>query len=366
MNKTPARPFHAATAAAVALLSLSLGACGDSAASKAPEADSGSIRLLDAAAVADGAVVTTPDAAVPGPDAAVAPTPDADLPVLDAAVVPDSDAAFHPDPDAAAPPDRDAATPPPADMGHGGPRVHPVGYDSSRVHGPDLKQGISDCRTCHGAQLQGGRGPSCDTCHDAGWRTNCTFCHGGTDTESGAPPRDLQGSDDRAVQRFMPHTEHTTERNHAAWDCNQCHVKPVDVLTPGHIFDDRTPGAAEVDFSGGLSPGATWDGNGNCGNVYCHGNGVNPGNYNHAAARPNCDGCHSWIALGGRHLAHFGRLIGCVSCHNGTTDAAQMTADPVLHVNGTVDVIFETPDIAFNAGTCNGNCHGEQHNNRSW
>ena len=206
----------------------------------------------------------------------------------------------------------------------------------------------------------------CDTCHDAGWRTNCTFCHGGTDTESGAPPRDLQGSDDRAVQRFMPHTEHTTERNHAAWDCNQCHVKPVDVLTPGHIFDDRTPGAAEVDFSGGLSPGATWDGNGNCGNVYCHGNGVNPGNYNHAAARPNCDGCHSWIALGGRHLAHFGRLIGCVSCHNGTTDAAQMTADPVLHVNGTVDVIFETPDIAFNAGTCNGNCHGEQHNNRSW
>ncbi len=50
-------------------------------------------------------------------------------------------------------------------------------------------------------------------------------------------------------------------------------MKPVDVLSAGHIFDE-TPGAAEVDFSGGLSPAGTHFsfGNNTCaGN--CHGEG---------------------------------------------------------------------------------------------
>jgi hypothetical protein len=35
-------------------------------------------------------------------------------------------------------------------------------------------------------------------------------------------------------------------------------------------------------------------------------------------------------------------------------------------VNGTIDVVFDTPDMAFANGTCNGDCHGEGHNNRGW
>lgn len=345
-------------------LSAAVVACGDAAgtASK-PEADA-SLRVTgDAAPLTDARAVPT----APGADAASTATDaagavgDAALQTLDAAA--GGGGSGGGSPDAAPDPSADAhfvsadARP--------GPRVHPEGYDSSRVHGPELKRGVGDCRTCHGAQLEGGRGPSCDACHPAGWRTDCVFCHGGTDTQTGAPPRDLDGVDDRAAQRFAPHTEHTTVRNHAAWDCNQCHRKPMDVLTAGHVFDD-TPGVAEVDFGGGLSAGATWDGNGQCANVYCHGNGRMPGAIAHTAARPTCDTCHVWFGLGGRHLQHFVRLVACVSCHNDTADANQMITGPDRHVNGTIDVVFDTPDMAFANGTCNGDCHGEGHNNRGW
>jgi hypothetical protein len=100
--------------------------------------------------------------------------------------------------------------------------------------------------------------------------------------------------------------------------------------------------------------------------VYCHGNGRTGGTARHDMPRPDCNGCHNWIALGGEHLRHFGRLIGCTSCHHATTDAAQMTADPVHHVNGTIDVVFDTPDMAFQGGTCKGTCHNERHRDRRW
>jgi hypothetical protein len=334
--------------------------CRDDAATTAKPFADASLRVTgDAATLADARALPT----APGADAAGA-TADAAAPVGDATLLTlDATQGAGGTPDADVDPGADAhfvsadARP--------GPRVHPEGYDSSRVHGPELRRGVGDCRTCHGVQLEGGRGPSCDACHPAGWRTDCVFCHGGTDTQTGAPPRDLDAVNDRAAQRFAPHTEHTTVRNHAAWDCTQCHRKPVDVMSVGHVFDD-TPGVAEVDFAGGIAAGATWDANGQCGNVYCHGNGRVPGAIAHTAARPTCDTCHVWFGLGGRHLQHFVRLVACVSCHGDTADANQMITGPDSHVNGTIDVVFDTPDIAFANGSCNGDCHGEGHNDRGW
>jgi hypothetical protein len=251
---------------------------------------------------------------------------------------------------------------------------HPAGYAAPEVHGAELKLQVQDCRSCHGNELNGGAGPSCDGCHQAGWRTNCTFCHGGTDTMTGAPPRELRGTIDRDRLVFRPHTEHTTERNHAAWDCNQCHLKPSDVLSMNHVFDS-TAGAAEVDFSGGLSPTATYAA-GACSSLYCHGNGrTSNGQIEHTAARPGCDGCHPsmttrtrWRQMSGEHAGHLREGITCGECHAGTANAQGTgIAGVALHVNGQKDLQFTAAGFARSAaGTCQGSCHGETHRGRSW
>lgn len=245
------------------------------------------------------------------------------------------------------------------------PRYHPVDYAAATVHAPELKLGLQDCRECHGATLEGGTGPSCDTCHPAEWRSQCTFCHGGADSASGAPPRDLGGATAREELTFRAHTEHTSERNHAAWDCNQCHTKPVDVMSDGHVFDD-TPAASEVVFSGGLSPDGTYDGEGGCANLYCHGTGRRNGAYDHTEPRPDCNGCHPRATLGGRHREHLREGLQCGECHAETAEGLDTIATPANHVNGVKDVAFTAAGFRRENGACSGSCHLERHANRRW
>ncbi len=241
---------------------------------------------------------------------------------------------------------------------------HPAGYDAPAVHGLELKTGAQDCRQCHGNTLEGGSGPSCDSCHQAGWRTNCTYCHGGTDSDTGAPPRDLRGANAAAQLSFAAHTAHQSENNHIAWDCNQCHTKPMDVLSAGHVFDN-TPGVAEVNFAGGLSRGGVYSGNGQCDNLYCHGTGRANGSYNDSRATPTCATCHPNAGLQGRHRNHLGEAT-CSECHGDTLNNNGTIGDIALHVNGHIDVAISAPGFSFVGGTCNGTCHGEGHNGRRW
>lgn len=263
----------------------------------------------------------------------------------------------------------------PAGFDPGAVRYHPEGYGAATPHGTDLRLGTEDCRTCHGDDLRGGAGQSCDSCHEVeDWRTNCTYCHGGTDDDSGAPPRDLDGETLREALRFRAHTEHTSESNHPAYDCDQCHVKPTDVLTEGHTFDD-TPGTAEVVFTAGLSPAADYQGSGSCGSLYCHGNGRTTKAYDHTMARPDCDQCHAGpdaglVALGtmsGDHRRHVVRNMTCNECHAGVVDAAGTVTAPASHVNGTKDVAFTQAGFTRAAsGTCTGSCHNERHTAERW
>lgn len=252
-------------------------------------------------------------------------------------------------------------------------RHHPDGFADPTVHGPELKLGRQDCRTCHGENLTGGSGPSCDSCHSGGtaWRTQCTFCHGGTETETGAPPRDLDGELDPMRISFRAHTPHVSERNHAPFDCVQCHLKPSDVLSARHVFDD-TPGQAEVDFSGGLSAGGVYNGSGSCSNLYCHGNGRTAGSYDHLFARPDCGTCHGSISNGGSGLSdphedHLEEGVTCDQCHSATATArGTAILDPGRHVNGTIDVVLASGTLTRENGTCTGSCHGEEHGGRLW
>lgn len=254
-------------------------------------------------------------------------------------------------------------------------RAHPEGFREPAVHGTEMKLQMQDCRTCHGADLTGAAGPSCDGCHQAEWRTNCTYCHGGTDSTLGAPPRDLSGVVEKTALTFQAHTPHTTTgQGHPAYDCTQCHQKPEHVLSEGHAFDD-TPGRSEVNFGAGLSATGVYAGNGACNNLYCHGNGRGTlGMYSHDQAAPECGSCHAvqssgstaWRTLSGDHRTHLSEGITCSECHGGVIDPAGAIIGPDLHVDGQKALVFSATGFTRTNARCSGTCHNERHTNRTW
>jgi predicted CxxxxCH...CXXCH cytochrome family protein len=250
-----------------------------------------------------------------------------------------------------------------------GARYHPVGWAEPAQHGPELELQAQDCRGCHGADLTGDTAraaPSCDTCHTPAepqaWRSDCTFCHGGDADATGAPPRDIDGSSSDVS--FAPHTVHVAQGVAAASACTECHVAPLDVLTPGHVFD-ATPAAAEVSFVAGLSAQASYDGQ-TCTNTYCHGNGrADSGTIAKSAAPLPCSGCHATDGSGmsGDHSRHInGENMDCSECHDTVVNLAQAIIAPALHVDGARQVSFSAGGTYNPANrTCSGvGCHGTE------
>lgn len=255
---------------------------------------------------------------------------------------------------------------------------HPAGYDKPKVHGMEAKLHEQTCTDCHGADLAGSSvAPSCDTCHEDGWRTDCTFCHGGIDNTTGAPPEDIDDNSDESSLAFRAHTRHVETNTHTAFDCTSCHVKPTDVLSAGHLFD-ATPAISEVSFLDGLSDKGKYAGNGSCSTLYCHGNGQGDnGSVTHTAAPLACDACHpgassgrdAWGTMSGAHEDHLREGITCQDCHSDTTTNGTTVATPAKHVNGVAD--FVPPygaSLTRNSGTgtCTGTCHTETHSAERW
>ncbi len=260
-------------------------------------------------------------------------------------------------------------------LGSGG-GFHPMGFADPDVHSPEMELQRMDCRTCHGGDLTGGAGPSCDSCHTVGWRSNCLFCHGAGETLTGAPPRDLGTPDLSASLSFRAHTMHVTAGVAVAFDCTECHRKPSDVLDAGHAFDD-TAARAEVDFAGGRSSEGVYDGNGTCSALYCHGDGQGPNGLITDGAPPrDCGSCHAgldsgelaWNAMGGLHSFHLTEGANCAECHASTTDDGRSIATLALHVNGLPDVDFAAVGFSFDAQdrSCTGACHGRAHAASPW
>jgi predicted CxxxxCH...CXXCH cytochrome family protein len=257
---------------------------------------------------------------------------------------------------------------------------HPAGFDDAAAHGQDALFQRQDCATsgCHGADLQGGgSGQGCDSCHDAGWRSNCTYCHGGENGDTaGLPPQDLDNTTDEAAISFLAHPEHGDADDHAAYGCDECHgaasLAYTDALTDPDHWLDPTPGVAEVSFDG-LSPAGTWNGT-TCGTVYCHGDGSGTGSVADSAVGLTCRGCHpdsgsgenALDGMSGEHKKHVweeGAL--CSDCHGSVVTGGQAITGPLLHVNGDLDVdVLST--LNWNGSRCTGSCHGEGHPSDSW
>ena len=268
---------------------------------------------------------------------------------------------------------------------------HPPGYADEKLHGPDTKRGTEDCRTCHGDQLQGCEGAvGCDNCHDGGhpdgWRERCTYCHGGRDNETGAPPTDLDRMKPSGALSFLAHGAHVEGELHVAFDCTQCHVKPDGLLSDGHMFDE-TPGVAEVSFADGLSPKGIYQGEGSCAELYCHGNGRRPGELEDSAGQMACTSCHGYFEepdnLTPTHAAHFDpaiplfeAVLDCSECHAPVIEeddagVRRFVGGLEAHVNGRVDLALPTDPNGDNMVAeyrqdgslrCNGTCHGADHN----
>ncbi len=252
-----------------------------------------------------------------------------------------------------------------------GERYHPPTWAVAEEHGlaANIQTG-GDCRGCHGTGLDGGSsGVSCDSCHDPTWRTDCTFCHGGQDNETGAPPEDMDG--ETVDISFPAHTQHVFGDRHLQYDCSECHAPRGDVLDPGHVFDDVTAGFGELFYNLGISPVSTYL-FGQCGNVYCHGNGRGNNGTGRVGETYDCDSCHpdsttpnEWVGMSGRHDLHMEQGdIFCSDCHTQTVDEAQAIIAPEYHVNGLKEVVPVGP--VWNGVTCSGSCHNHNHNASDW
>jgi predicted CxxxxCH...CXXCH cytochrome family protein len=288
---------------------------------------------------------------------------------------------------------------------------HVAGYadpTSSAFHGPDaiallvaLNNGQTpslDCRTCHGANLDGVNGlggPSCSGCHSnpagslgsatlanldpafqngvADWRANCTFCHGKPTSDpyptaanpvNAAPPRGVGGQTAATDSHVGAHQRHLATGTMASpFVCATCHTVPTDLTHLDGTAEVTLQGAGQASLPSSLG---TYNATPQTCAVYCH----NPSNVSGqtspawTAATTSglaCNACHGAPPSSGHHALHVNAGFGCGYCHNATASTAKTPAitNPTKHVDGNVDVVLSISGATWNGTGCSVSaCHG--------
>jgi predicted CxxxxCH...CXXCH cytochrome family protein len=269
--------------------------------------------------------------------------------------------------------------------------AHPAGYASRAVHGPDAirflsgQAGAAPCASCHGGDLGGGEGPSCNECHaSAGWvappwTSNCTFCHGTKDVSfdytaslaQSAPPEGVAG--EGSGPHVGAHAKHLAPGGPASngFACATCHAVPALDAPLAHV--DGVPAVA-LGMPAGIPPrGETFaPATQTCSNTYCHAPfaPANPGTLpapTWTGGPIGCGGCHGAPPRTGRHpeVSPGHANFGCDGCHATVSSPTSAIVGKALHVNGSVEVEFPRPNAAappvgtWDAGakTCTALCH---------
>lgn len=203
---------------------------------------------------------------------------------------------------------------------------HPTGWVNPTQHGYAANRDFASCKTCHGADFAGGEtGVSCNDCHasngHAGWRNECTFCHGDASTGNAAPPVGTEGETATLTRAVGAHQQHlsSTSLGNAAIACTECHVVPADVT---HL-----DGTATLTWAaGGLASkqGATPSFDGATCTNYCHGSTLVGGSLTTPlwtkvdGTQAQCGTCHA-LPPPFPHPSPEG--ASCAECHPETLEA---------------------------------------------
>lgn len=204
---------------------------------------------------------------------------------------------------------------------------------------------VGGCAICHGAPPPSHARDDCATCHRGAphidgvigftnGTTGCSACHG--DANSPAPPRDLTGNQFTTALGVGAHRAHLAapSRLSAPIACNECHVVPTAITSPGHL-DSGPPAEVFPAGSGSLARarGATvsWDRLTATCSVYCHGASAPVWT---AGGQVFCGSCHGIPpASHDRGLP----ITACVACHSRSVDGFGNPQLPA-HLDGVVDV----------------------------
>ncbi len=222
---------------------------------------------------------------------------------------------------------------------------HPDGYAAPTSHGQDfLESGSQACAPCHGTALDGGKaGTSCEKCHP-GFRKSCTFCHGGTDNETGAPPESVLGKTDTTVPAVGAHTSHLAASDwRAPIQCSACHQVPSEALSEGHMSGKAEVVIApfgEADEEDGQPTAGTYNGK-SCSSVYCHGASLSGGSVTSPqwtkvdGSQAACGTCH-----GLPPTDDHPNMDNCAMCHGcvATSDQQISPEGAAFHINGEVNM----------------------------
>lgn len=218
---------------------------------------------------------------------------------------------------------------------------HPEGYAAPDQHGVEFNtDGASGCTSCHGGDLTGGTvGVSCEQCHPS-FRTNCTFCHGGVDNDTGAPPEGVFGEAATDEIAVGAHTAHLAAEPswHKEFGCTACHEVPADALDAGHI--DGTVGHSWGELATAGSAVPVWDGT-SCSGVYCHGVKSSGGTQTAPewttvdGSQSTCGACH-----GLPPTENHPPMDDCSKCHGCVADEDQAIRPEgaPFHIDGKVNM----------------------------
>jgi predicted CxxxxCH...CXXCH cytochrome family protein len=208
----------------------------------------------------------------------------------------------------------------------------------------------------------------CQICHQSGGAGVCTGCHGGTDNQTGAPPKGLRGETTTGQRAVGAHTVHLAGNSISnGFACTECHVRPFSIISTGHLGADSI---AEMTWGPITGSATSWSRTTNqCSNSYCHGNFAG-GKITNAPLwtgtnQAACGTCHDVGSnpsqLGGRHSKHVsGEGIACYRCHNATVNSSNAIVGKAVHINRQNTVQFSSGGT-YSSGTCSSiGCHGSE------
>ena len=72
--------------------------------------------------------------------------------------------------------------------------------------------------------------------------------------------------------------------------------------------------------------------------------------------------------MSGEHRKHLKETFNCGNCHLDVTEDGLSIRAPLLHVDGANQIRFTDTRITYDylTNSCAGDCHGKNHENKSW